>query len=162
MADLSQLTVKELLEMASRAEIEANKTYAGLADSIKNPLLKEKFQWLAFEENKHRESLLKLFQSLYREEKMEIPEQTDQILLPSIHFTPDSSLADILFQAMKAEKAAEEFYSSLARKVDNPQHRILDYLSHVEHSHHAMLKSEYTMALEFEDYGEQDIEKVVT
>ena len=93
---------------------------------------------------------------------MEIPEQTDQVLLPSIHFTPDSSLVDILFQAMRAEKAAEEFYSNLARKVDNPQHRILDYLSHVEHSHHAMLRSEYTMALEFEDYGEQDIEKVVT
>jgi len=162
MADLSQLTVKELLGMASRAEIEANKTYAELADSVKNPLLKEKFQWLAFEENKHKESLSKLFHSLFREEHMEIPEKTDQGLLPSIHFTADSSLPDVLLQAMKAEKAAQEFYSGLARKVDNPQHRILNYLSHVEHSHHEMLRSEYTMALEFEDYGEQDIEKVVT
>ena len=162
MPDLAQFTVKELLGIASRAEIDAHKTYTELASSVKNPLLKEKFQWLAFEENKHKESLLKLFQSLFREDKMAIPEQGDQALLPSIHFTPDSSLVDILLQAMKAEKAAAEFYSNLAQKVQDPQHRILDYLSHVEHSHHEMLKSEYTMALEFEDYGEQDIEKVVT
>lgn len=162
MANFSQLTVKELLGMASRAEIDANKTYTELADSIKNPLLKEKFLWLAFEENKHRESLLKLFKTLFKDEKLEIPDQTDQNLLPSIHFTPDSSLADVLVQAMNAEKAAQDFYANLARKVEDPQHRILDYLSHVEHSHHEMLKSEYTMVLEFEDYGEQDIEKVVT
>lgn len=162
MPDLSQLTVKELLGMACRAEIEAHKTYKDMADSIHNPLLKEKFQWLAFEENKHRESLLMLFKSLFREEKMEIPEKTDQELLPSIRFTPDSSLVDILFQAMNAEKAAQDFYSNLAQRIKDPQHRILNYLSHVEHSHFEMLKSEYTMALEFEDYGEQDMEKVVT
>lgn len=42
------------------------------------------------------------------------------------------------------------------------QGQILNDLSQVEHSHHEMLKGEHTMALEFEDYGEQDIEKAVT
>ena len=46
MTKYSQLSVKQLLEMASRAEINANKIYADLANSLKNPLLKEKFQWL--------------------------------------------------------------------------------------------------------------------
>ncbi|MGD2294631.1 MAG: ferritin family protein [Candidatus Aminicenantes bacterium] len=162
MIDPSQLSVKELLAMASRAEIEANRTYSDLANTVKNPLLKEKFQWLAFEENKHKESLKKIFQSLYSEKKMEIPDKTDEALLPSIRFTPSSSLVEILDQAMNAEKAAENFYTNLAQKVGNPQQRILKYLSVVEHSHFAMLKSEYTMAQEFEDYGEQDIDKVVT
>ena len=162
MTDVSQLSVKELLEMASRAEIEANKTYTNLAESVENPLLKEKFQWLAFEESKHKASIAKLFQSLYREEKMNIPEETDEALLPPIQFSPSSSLVDVLLQAMKAEQAAEEFYAHLARRMQDPQQRILNYLSHVEHSHYTMLKSEYTMALEFEDYGEHDIEKVVT
>lgn len=162
MTEFSQLSVRQLLEMASRAEMDANKIYSDLAQSLKNPLLKEKFQWLAFEENKHKESLAKLFLTLFREEKMEIPDSTDEALLPSINFTPSSSLVDILYQAMKAEEAAGDFYLNLAQKVSDPQQKILKYLSHVEHSHYTMLKSEYLMAQEFDDYGDSDVEKVVT
>ena len=162
MTESSQLSVRQLLEMASRAEMDANRIYSDLAQSLKNPLLKEKFQWLAFEENKHKESLAKLFSTLFREEKMEIPDNTDEALLPSINFTPSSSLVDILYQAMKAEEAAGDFYLSLAQKVSDPQQKILKYLSHVEHSHYTMLKSEYLMAQEFDDYGDSDLEKVVT
>jgi rubrerythrin len=162
MTDFSQLSVRQLLEMASRAEIDANKIYSDLSHSLKNPLLKEKFQWLAFEEIKHKESLEKLFQTLFREEKMAIPDKADEALLPSINFTPSSPFTEILYQAMKAEEAAGDFYLSLAQRVSDPQQKILKYLSHVEHSHYTMLKSEYLMAQEFEDYGESDIEKVVT
>ena len=42
MTDFSQLSIRELLGMATRAEIEANKTYSDLANAVKNPLLKEK------------------------------------------------------------------------------------------------------------------------
>jgi len=162
MTEFSQLSVRQLLEMASRAEMDANRIYSDLAQSLKNPLLKAKFQWLAFEENKHKESLAKLFSTLFREEKMEIPDTTDEALLPSINFTPSSSLVDILYQAMKAEEAAGDFYLSLAQRVSDPQQKILKYLSHVEHSHYTMLQSEYIMAQEFDDYGESDVEKVVT
>lgn len=162
MTDFSQLSVRQLLEMASRAEMDANRIYSDLALSLKNPLLKEKFQWLAFEETKHKESLEKLFQTLFREEKMAIPDKADEALLPSINITPSSPFVDILYQAMKAEEAAGDFYLSLAQRVRDPQQKILKYLSHVEHSHYTMLKSEYLMAQEFEDYGESDIEKVVT
>ncbi len=162
MTDFSQLSVRQLLEMASRAEIDANKIYSDLSHSLKNPFLKEKFQWLAFEEIKHKESLEKLFQTLFREEKMAIPDKADKTLLPSINITPSSPFVDILYQAMKAEEAAGDFYFSLAQRVSDPQQKILKYLSHVEHSHYTMLKSEYLMAQEFEDYGESDIEKVVT
>jgi rubrerythrin len=162
MTKYSQLSVRQLLEMASRAEINANKIYADLANSLKNPLLKEKFQWLAFEERKHKESLEKLFKTLLAGETMDIPDKTDESLLPAIHITPSSSLVEIIYQAMKAEEAAGDFYLSLSQKVEDPQQKILKYLSHVEHSHYTMLKSEYIMAQEFEDYGESDVEKVTT
>ncbi len=162
MTEFSQLSVKQLLEMATRAEINANKIYSQLADSLKNPLLKEKFQWLAFEETKHKESIKKLFMTLFQDEEMTIPDKTDEALLPSINFTPSSSLTEILYQAMTAEEAAGEFYLSLAKKFSEPQQKILKYLSHVEHSHYTMLMSEYLMAQEFEDYGESDSDKVVT
>lgn len=162
MTEFSQLSVRQLLEMASRAEMDANRIYSDLSNSLKNPLLKEKFQWLAFEERKHKESLEKLFHTLIGKEEMVIPDKVDETLLPAIDITPSSSLVEILYQAMKAEEAAGDFYLSLAQKVSNPQQKILKYLSHVEHSHYTMLKSEYLMAQEFEDYGESDTEKVVT
>ncbi len=162
MTEFSQLSVIQLLEMAARAEIDANRIYSDLSHSLKNPLLKEKFQWLAFEEIKHKESIEKLFQTLFKEEKMAIPDKAEEALLPSLIFTPTTPLVEILYQAMKAEEAAGDFYLSLAQQVSDPQKKIFKYLSHVEHSHYTLLKSEYLMAQEFEDYGERDIEKVVT
>jgi rubrerythrin len=71
-------------------------------------------------------------------------------------------LADILHQAMESEKSAENFYAHLAERFENPQKKIFEYLSKVEHSHYMMLRSEYVLAQEFEDYAEKDIDKVVT
>jgi len=162
MLDISKASVEELLGIATRAEIDAHEIYSDIANSVSNSLLKEKFQMLAFEENKHREILEKLYEVLSQGEKIQIPDKTNEALLPSIHFTPSSSLVDILYQAMESEKSAEKFYTHLAERFENPQKKILEYLSKVEHSHYMMLKSEYILAQEFEDYAEKDIDKVVT
>jgi len=162
MLDISKASVKELLGIAIRAEIDANKIYSDIANRVSNLLLKEKFQMLAFEENKHREILEKFYEVLFQGEKIQFPDKTDEDLLPSIQFTPSSSLVDILYQAMESEKSAESFYAHLAERFENSQKKILEYLSKVEHSHYVMLKSEYTLAQEFEDYAEKDIDKVVT
>jgi len=162
MIDISKASVEKLLGIATRAEIDANKIYSDIANSVSNPLLKEKFQMLAFEENKHREILERLYEALSQGEKLQIPDKTDEDLLPSIHFTPSSSLVDILYQAMESEKSAESFYAHLAERFENHKKKILEYLSKVEHSHYMILKSEYALAQEFEDYAEKDIDKVVT
>jgi len=39
---------------------------------------------------------------------------------------------------------------------------MLIYLSKVENTHYLMLRSEYILALQFEDYAEKDVDKVVT
>lgn len=162
MIDPSQASVKMLLGMAARAEIDANRVYSDLASRLANPLLKEKFNLLAFEENKHRLVIEKLFKVLFQGEEIKIPDKTDEALLPSIHLSPSSSLIEILYQAMEAEKAAENFYISLSKRVHESKKGILEYLGKVEKSHYLMLKNEYTLAQEFEDYAEKDIDKVVT
>ncbi len=162
MLDVSTASVNELLGIAIRAEIEASKSYSELADKVSNPLLKEKFQWLAYEENKHKEILEKLYKILYQGDEVQVPEKTDEALLPSIHISPSSSLAEILYQAMESEKSAENFYANLAKRFKDPQEKILTYLSKVEHSHYTMLQSEYALAQDFEDYAEKDIDKVIT
>ncbi|NIO49464.1 MAG: rubrerythrin [Candidatus Aminicenantes bacterium] len=162
MLDVSTASVNELLEIAIKAEMEANKTYSDLARRISNPLLKEKFQWLAYEENKHKEILEKLYKTLYQGDEPQVPDTVDETLLPSIHIDPSSSFADILHQAMESEKSAENFYANLSKRFEDPQKKILNYLSKVEHSHYMMLQSEYVLAQDFEDYAEKDIDKVVT
>jgi rubrerythrin len=160
--NLAKQPVKKLLGYALRAEIDANRIYARMADRVKNTLLKEKFLLLAFEERKHRDIILRLFTSMWGAEKPEIPKAVDPRLLPAVTLRPTSDLVDVLSQAMQAEKSAREFYAALAKKVQAPNKPMVMYLSKVENSHYLMLRSEYILALQFEDYAEKDIDKVVT
>ena len=160
--DIMQTSLKDLLGFAIRSEIDSSHAYTDLADKFSNPLLKQKFQWLAFEENKHREILETLFTSLLPEEKFIVPDEPSEQLLKRITITPSSTLTDLLYQAMQAEQSAEEFYSNMAQRVEDPYRKILDYLSKVEHSHYMMLKGEYALAQEYEEYAEKDIDKVIT
>ena len=162
MVSIERQPVKKLLGYAIRAEMDANKMYAKMAGRVKNSLLKEKFQVLALEEKKHKDILLRLFASLYGKAQPEIPKSVDARLLPAVVIKPSSSLADILGQAMNGEKSARDFYAALAKRVQEPNKKMLVYLSHVENSHYLMLRSEYTLALQFEDYAEKDVDKVVT
>jgi len=162
MVSIAREPVRRLFGYAVRAEIDSNRIYTRLARRVRNALLKEKFLVLAFEEKKHKETLENLFDSLYGGEKLQLPECVDEKLLPVVHLRPSSSLVDILYQAMEAEKSAQNFYAGLVKRVKPPTRKILEYLSKVEKSHFFMLRSEYAMAQQFEDYGERDIDKVVT
>jgi rubrerythrin len=162
MLDVSTASVKELLGYSIRAEMDSNKLYSDLAGRVSNPLLKEKFNWLAFEENKHKEILMKLHSALFTDQTIQIPEEPSQDLFKPIDVAPSSSLIDILLQAMEAEKFAEDFYARLAERMEESQQRLLRYLSKVEHSHYLMLKTEYDAVQDFEDYAEQDVDKIVT
>ncbi len=106
--------------------------------------------------------LRNFFKSLYAGQDLQVPDSVDERLLPSVQVRPSSGLEEILYQAMKAEKSAQNFYASLAKRVRLPKKRVLQYLSKVERSHFLMLQSEYTLAQQFEDYAEKDIDKVIT
>ncbi|MFB0564258.1 MAG: ferritin family protein [Candidatus Aminicenantaceae bacterium] len=162
MSDISRTSVKTLLGIAVRAEIDSSKIYSNIAKKVSNPLLQEKFKMLAFEEKKHKNVLEKISKFLFKGEEIQIPDKTDERLLPSIKMSPSSSLVDIIYQAMEAEKAAQIFYETLSKRFQKPQKDILIYLGKVEKSHYMMLKSEYALAQEFEDYAEKDIDKIIT
>jgi rubrerythrin len=162
MFSIAQQPVKKLLGYAIRAEVDASKIYTRMADRVKNSLLKEKFELLALEEKKHKDILLRLFESMWGAEKPEIPKAVDGRLLPAVTIKPSSGLPDILNQAMNAEKSARDFYAALAKKIQAPNRPMLMYLSKVENSHYLILRSEYILALQFEDYAEKDVDKVIT
>ena len=162
MLDVTTASLQDLLGYAIRAEMDSNKAYTDLSEMVSNPLLKEKFRWLAFEENKHKEILMKLHSTLFPNQTIHIPDEPSQDLFKPVVVTPSSSLIDILLQAMDAEKFAEDFYANLADRVDEGNKKLLRYLSKVEHSHYLMLKNEYDAVQDFEDYAEQDVDKIVT
>jgi len=162
MLDIATASVKDLMGYALRSEMDSNEAYSKLSDRVSNPLLKEKFRWLAFEENSHKEILTKLHKALFPNQSVDIPDKPSEELFKSIDVAPSSSLLDILLQAMESEKAAEDFYARLADRVENGKKRLLQYLSKVEHSHYMMLKTEYDAVQDFEDYAEQDVDKIVT
>jgi rubrerythrin len=162
MLDVTTASLQDLLGYAIRAEMDSNKAYTDLSDTVSNPLLKEKFRWLAFEENKHKEILMKLHTALYPNQTIHIPDEPSQDLFKPVVVAPSSSLVDILLQAMDAEKYAEDFYANLADRVDEGHKKLLHYLSKVEHSHYLMLKTEYDAVQDFEDYAEKDVDKIVT
>lgn len=162
MLDVSTASIKDLMGYAIRSEMDSNKAYTDLSDRVSNPLLKEKFRWLAFEENKHKEILLQLHKALFPNQTIQIPEKPSEELFISIDVRPSTSLVDILLQAMESEKFAEDFYARLADRVEGGQKKLLHYLSKVEQSHYFMLKTEYDAVQDFADYAEQDIDKIVT
>ncbi len=163
MIDISQASLKDLLGIAVRSEIDSNQVYTDLSRRFSNPLLKDKFQWLATEESKHKEVIESLFDRLFHGDELTVPDEPVKELFKHIEMTPSSTLVDILNQAMESEKQSEDFYSRLAGEVqeDLPK-KILIYLSKVEHSHLKMLEGELSIALEYEDYAEKPIDKVVT
>jgi rubrerythrin len=162
MLDIATSSVKDLMGYAIRSEMDSNGAYTKLSDRVSNPLLKEKFRWLAFEENNHKEILTKLHKALFPNQTIVIPDKPSLELFKSIDVAPSSSLLDILLQAIESEKTAEDFYARLADRVQNGKKRLLQYLSKVEHSHYLMLKAEYDAVQDFEDYAEQDVDKIVT
>jgi rubrerythrin len=161
--DIGHASLKDLLGIAVRSEIDSHQTYTDLSRRFSNPLLKEKFQWLAYEESQHREILEHLFDRLFHGDELVVPDKPIEELSKRIEVTPSSTLVDILNQAMESERRSEDFYARLAGEVreDQPK-KILIYLSRVEHSHLKMLEGEFSIALEFEDCAEKPIDKVVT
>jgi rubrerythrin len=162
MTSIAREPLDKLLGYAMRAEIDSDGVYTELAKKVKNPLLVEKFKLLAFEERKHKGVLENLFEAMYPGDTPEVPARVDPKLLPTVTIRPSTDLLDILRQAMQAEASSQAFYVGLAKRVELAKKKILIYLSKVERGHYLMLRSEYSMVQQFADYGEKDIDKIVT
>ncbi len=147
-----EMTALEILGVAVKSEIEAANFYRRLNARVKSDLLRAKINFLVLEERKHRQVLLRLSRQRFGQ----IPKP-----LPAKGITPGYSLgswknltlADIFDVALKAERAAEAFYSD-ARKVvkDELASRILDYLRRVERSHAALILSEIDLLRRFPEH----------
>ncbi|MFQ6060805.1 MAG: ferritin family protein [Thermoplasmata archaeon] len=153
--DLTEYNMEDMLLSALKSEVEAKKAYLIMASRVKNAFLKDKLEFLATQEEKHRETLESVFRETLGGKEIVLPKETP-VPLPSIVLPDEKSpLSIVLESAMKAEKAAYEFYSSLSDRFEDPNMKAtVTYLASMETGHYKLLEIEKEIAERFEEYDE--------
>ncbi len=156
--DMEELSFEEMLQGAVKAEINSQEVYNHLAERTDNFVIEDRFEFLAGEEEKHENFLRDLYQSYKKEGEIELPEKTS-VPLPYIRYDESIDESEIIDQAMDAEKAARDFYRSMAEKApdfdleSNPQ-KLLVYLADMEENHYEILKKEFDRMSKFEEFDQ--------
>jgi len=152
----SNLKPFEVYPVAVRAEIDAAEIYRDLKALVKNEALKQKLDFLAKEEDRHKAILERLFRDHFPNRKLVVPGQSKR-LKQSVAVDEATSVLELFKLAMSKEKEAEEFYrEARTRSEDAQSKRILDYLSRTERSHYYMLQSEIDLLERFPEYYNAD------
>lgn len=140
----------EIMGIAVRAEMDAAAIYRGLIGRVKNEVLRQKLDFLAKEEDRHKVLLERLFKDKYPGRTLHVPDAAR----PAKGIPPVETMAvvDLFKLAMGKEKEAEAYYQDAKVKIEDPAaKKMLDYLSRVERSHYYMLKSEVDLLQAFPD-----------
>jgi rubrerythrin len=156
--DLSIYSVEDLVLTALKSEIEAREAYLELAEGIKNFILKERLNFLAGEEEKHRQFFDRLYHQNFPQKDLVVPKGKSPVPLPEMIIDIESiPLSEILEGAMKAETAARDFYTGLAdRFPEQPDvQKMLLYIASMELGHYKILEIERENARKFEDYDSE-------
>jgi rubrerythrin len=164
--DLSRFGMRELLLAALKSELESERVYRALADRVKNYFLKDRLKFLAGEEQKHAAFVSEIFKKRFPADAIEVPESSP-VPLPEVRIEGENvPISKVIAMAMDAEKAAHDFYTSMAelyrpkteieRKFD-PENRqvvkkMLLYIAAMEMGHYRLLEVEEQKAHEFEEY----------
>jgi len=146
----------EAISTAIKAEIEMRDLYKKFENKTKNSRLKAQFNYLAKEEEKHRELFQEVFSREFPGKELQLPAES---IVPTIEraLNEDMEPKELFQVAMESEQMAKNFYKVLTQYVkDEKAKALLNYLSNVEQNHYNMLKADYELLLEIPDYFEVD------
>ncbi len=136
------LTSIEVIGLAIKSEDDAAKFYAAVAKTIKNDLIREKYESLVREEVGHKHMLTGLYKKMTGESS---PPKIDGDPETAEYGHPISmdDMEDLLRFAIAREKEAEVYYKNASGQVeDNNVKRTLEYLASIERGHATMLEIE--------------------
>ena len=153
--ELSNFTLDDLFFTAIKAEIDSREAYSIMAGITRNAFLKDRFKFLASEEEKHRNFLESEYGKQFPGKKIVLPKMSP-VPLPEIDVKNENiPLSELLLQAMDAEKAAYDFYISFAKYVGNSPFAVtLGYFARMEEGHYELLKSEKEAEEEFNTFDD--------
>lgn len=140
--NIDGLSLEEMLIFAIKGEVEAGKIYTQVANDSKNLFLKDRLEFLAREELKHRAQLEAMYEIYFPNKEIVLPDSTP-VPRPRLNYDPANPISDILELAMEAEKATQEFYMAMAELMEDKEARVtMMYLAAMEGDHYAILESE--------------------
>ena len=137
---------KKIIATAIDREVEAYKFYHGVADKVKNKILKDLFAELAGEEKKHREFLQGMLTKDISKMKFD-PSHDYKVgdTLPSPNLNVGMKPLDGLVVAIKKELEAMQMYTQLAKLATDTETQFLfSQLANMERGHKARLEDIYT------------------
>lgn len=151
--NLKRYSLKDLLLTALKSEVESNLVYTKIAKTVKNGLLKDKLEFLAKEEEKHRQFIEEIYKEQFAKTTLIIPKKTPvplpEILIPD----QDTPISTILTSAMRVEQAAHDFYKSLSKQFikEKKIQNMLSYFADMELQHYKILEIEKESMERFEE-----------
>jgi len=154
--DLKGFTIEELFFTAIKAEIDSKEAYSIMAGITRNAFLKDRFRFLAEEEEKHRSFLTRQYEIQFPKKALKLP-RVSPVPLPEIDTNLERNpLSKIIQQAMDAERGAYDFYLGFAKHVKSNKNlaTTLGYFARMEESHYQMLKQELEAEQEFEAFDD--------
>ncbi len=161
MSEFKNMDLKEVLEYGIKSEIEAWKVYDHIASLDMPYVMKKKIEFVKEEEKAHEKTLRNIFEDIFPSQEPQIPEELVSGLKTEADFTADietdedKPLTELLKQAMKAEKNAQEYHQSLVERFDdNSKAQIAKYLSNMEKTHYSIIENEFEAVREFENFDE--------
>ena len=150
--DISSYGIDDLLLSAIKSEVDSEAIYLQLANKVNNGFLSDKLRFIAGEEKKHRDFLESVYK-MKNQKEADIP-SSSPVPLPEIDLT--SSMvppSEVIFQAMKAEEAAADFYKSISdRFEDDETRKMMVYLADMEIGHYKLLELEKEQLDREEEY----------
>jgi rubrerythrin len=151
--DLGPYDLNVLLLTAIKSEIDSKAAYSKLAKRVKNALLKDKLEFLANEEEKHRAFIEDIYRNHFPGEKIKLPKETP-VPLPEIQISDENMpLSKVFRSAMEAEQAASEFYKKLSQRfIDETKIKTtLLYFANMELGHYKLIEIEKESMERFEE-----------
>ena len=152
--DLSTFDEHTLLLAALRSEMDSKEVYHQIADRVKNALLKDKLNFLASEEDKHRKIIEGVYRETFGDKELHIPEKSP-VPLPEVTISGEMmALSEVFLMAMNAEMAAYGFYNELAKLYENNPSlkKTIEYVATMEMGHFKLLEIEKDNMKKFEDF----------
>ena len=151
--DLESYDLDVLLLAAMKSEVDSKGVYSKLAKKVKNALLKDKLEFLADEEEKHRTFVEEIYKNHFPDKKIQLPKKSP-VPLPEVEIPDDDiPLSRVLSSAMNAEQAASEFYTKLSQRFldDTKIKTTLLYFAKMELGHYKLLEIEKESMERFEE-----------
>lgn len=139
--EIEDIGADEVIEIAIRSEMDAQKAYKKLLKSDFSPEMKERVKEFVKQEAGHEEKLRDLFRDWYPDKELQMPEKVMNIE-GKIEKIP-SDPRKLLKLSIRNEKKAEEIYSELGdRMEEKPEYKTFKHLAYIERQHRNALKDE--------------------